>query len=441
MKQKISRIAQFMHADIWRIRSNQLKGSKQFLIRNLRVLLLSFRGFDEDKCQLRASALTYYSLLSIVPVIAMAFGIAKGFGFEQKFEQLLMKNMQGQEEVVMRILEFSRNMLENTRGGLIAGIGVALLFWAVIKVLGQIETSFNDIWGVKKSRSLPRKFADYLSIMLICPVLLIASSSVTVLIAAQITMLVNKLSFLGPVGSLILLSLKILPYAVLWVVFTFLYIFMPNTKVQFKSGLIAGILAGTLYQLVQWAYITFQVGASKFGAIYGSFAALPLFLVWLQLSWLVVLLGAEIAFAEQNVDTYEFEPDCLKVSRSFKQLVSLVIMHACVKRFHLGQPPQISAEIARQFEIPIRLTREVIFELTEAGLLVEVVNESKQMAYQPARDIERLTLKEVLETLNNHGSDNIPVAQTPETEKFRKSFSAFAKTIEKMPENYLLKDV
>ncbi len=341
----------------------------------------------------------------------------------------------------MRILEFSRNMLENTRGGIIAGIGVALLFWAVIKVLGQIETSFNDIWGVKKGRSLPRKFTDYLSIMLICPVLLIASSSVTVMITSQITLLVNKLLFLGPVGSLILFSLKILPYAVLWVVFTFLYVFLPNTKVQFKSGLIAGILAGTLYQLVQWAYITFQVGASKFGAIYGSFAALPLFLVWLQISWLVVLLGAEIAFAEQNVDTYEFEPDCLKVSRSFKQLMALVIMQSCVKRFHLGQPPQTSDEIAHDFEIPIRLTRQVIFELSEAGLLVEVLTETKATAYQPARDIEKLSVKDVLDVLDKYGSDNIPFAQTPEADKFRASVAAFDKTIARLPENYVLKNV
>jgi len=441
MKEKINQLFQFVKSDIWRIRLANIKGSRWFLIRNLRVLLLAFRGFDEDKCQLRASALTYYSLLSIVPVIAMAFGIAKGFGFEQRFEQMLMKNMQGQEQVVMRILEFSRNMLENTRGGIIAGIGVALLFWAVIKVLGQIETSFNDIWGIKKARSLPRKFADYLSIMLICPVLLIASSSVTVLIASQITMLVNKLSFLGPIASVILLSLKILPYAVLWVVFTFLYIFMPNTKVNFKSGLIAGILAGTLYQLVQWAYITFQVGASKFGAIYGSFAALPLFLVWLQLSWLVVLFGAEVAFAEQNVDTYEFEPDCLKVSQSFKQLVALVIMHSCVQRFHRAQPPQTSNEIAHAFEIPIRLTRQVIYDLTEAGLLIEVLSETKATAYQPARDIESLSVKDVMDALTMHGSDNIPFAQTKEVEKFRVSFASFAKSIQKLPENYLLKDI
>ncbi len=405
-------------------------------------MLLAVRGFTEDRCQLRASALTFYSLLSIVPVVAMAFGVAKGFGLEKLLEKRILEQMQGQEEVVERVVEFARSMLDNTQGGLVAGIGIAVLFWTVIKVLGHIESSFNNIWGIKEDRKLGRKFSDYLSIMLICPVLLMMSGSVTVLMSSQVTLIVEKLSFLGPLGDVILLSLKILPLAVIWVVFTFIYMFMPNTKVNFKSALIGGIVAGTIYQIVQFGYITFQVGAAKYGAIYGSFAALPLFLIWMQLSWLIVLFGSEVSFSEQNVEMYEFEPDCLKVSDSFKKLVSLNITHLCVKQFHRAQKPLGADEIAHQLEIPIRLVRQILFNLTEAGILSEVKQNALQdSAYQPARYIGDLTVTEVLSKLDRQGTDSIPVSESNELKRLEESLNQFQEVMEKSPANVALKDL
>ena len=181
-----SKIMNFLKKDIWRIRLKSYSGSKSFFLRQLRIIVLAVRGFDEDKCMLRASALTFYSLLSIVPVIAMMFGVAKGFGLQKRIEIEVLKKMQGQEEVGKRIIDFANSLLENASGGVIAGIGVAFLFWAIIKVLSNIEHSFNDIWGVRTSRTFGRKFSDYLSIMLICPILLIVSSSVTVFVASQV---------------------------------------------------------------------------------------------------------------------------------------------------------------------------------------------------------------------------------------------------------------
>ncbi len=215
---QIAQSIQFLKADIWRVRTSKLSTQKSFWIRQLRIILLAIRGFAEDKCQLRASALTFYSLLSVVPVVAMAFGIAKGFGFERLLERQLVENLQGQQEVLERIIGFANTLLENTRGGLIAGVGVAVLFWTVIKLLGNIEKSFNDIWGINTPRTMGRKFSDYLSVMLICPFLLIMASSVTVLIANYVTLIVDSLSFLGPLAGGILLSLKILPYAFIWIV-------------------------------------------------------------------------------------------------------------------------------------------------------------------------------------------------------------------------------
>ncbi len=439
---QLSQSVQFLKTDIWRIRSSKLSGQKSFWIRQLRIILLAIRGFAEDKCQLRASALTFYSLLSIVPVVAMAFGIAKGFGFEKVLERQMIEKLQGQEEVVERVIGFAQSLLENTQGGLIAGIGIIVLFWTVIKVLGNIESSFNDIWGIKKARSMGRKFTDYLSVVLICPILLIMASSVTVLITSQVTLIVERLSFLGPLADVILFSLRILPYGVIWIVFTFIYIFMPNTKVHPKAALLAGIIAGTIYQVVQLLYITFQVGVSRYGAIYGSFAALPLFLIWLQLSWLIVLFGAEVSFAQQNVETYEFEPDSLKVSHSFKRLLSLSITHFCVKRFHEGQKAPTADEISHQLEIPIRLVRQILFELTESGILSEVnLNDPERMAYQPARTIEDLTVSSVLDKLDQQGIDSIPIVESKSLARLKEGLGQFREAIERSPANVTLKDL
>ena len=347
LRNKFSASSQFLKSDIWRLHAHKLDRRKLFYINPLRILLLAIRRFYDDKCDLRASALTFYTLLSIVPVVAMAFGVAKGFGLEKILEAQLLAKLEGQPEVADRLLGFARALLDNTKGGAIAGVGVAVLFWSVIKVLGNIESALNDIWGISKARAMGRKLADYLSVMMICPVLLIIASSVTLLVTTQITTMVEKLAFLGHAGGMIIFLLKLLPYTVIWFLFTFMYVFMPNTKVQLKSAICGGILAGTIYQLTQFAYIKFQVGVSGYGAIYGSFAALPLFLVWLQLSWLIVLFGAEVSFAHQNVAAYEFAADCASLSHRFKRTVALFITHHCVKAFvHAHSAPKILATVS-----------------------------------------------------------------------------------------------
>jgi len=438
----ISKIIRFLKTDIWRIRSKDISRSKSFLIKQLRIVLLALRGFDEDKCQLRASALTFYSLLSIVPVAAMAFGIAKGFGLEKLLERQLLEKLPGQEEILLNIVNFARSLLNNTKGGVVAGIGVVVLFWTVIKVLGNIERSFNDIWGIKTQRVLGRRFSDYLSVVLICPFLFIMSSSATVFITTQIVMLTEKFSFLGVFSSMIFFVLKLLPYCMVWILFTFIYIFMPNTKVNFTSGLLAGIVAGSIYEIVQWAYIAFQVGVARYNAIYGSFAALPLFLVWLQLSWLIVLFGAEISFAHQNVDLYEFEPDSLRVSFSFKKLLSLRIAHLLVTNFTEGKKPLTESQISQDLEIPIRLVRQILYELVECGIVCEVKTpEYKKSAYQPARNIDSLTITYIINALEKRGLDNIPVVQTQELKVLSDSLITFGHLIEKSAHNKLLKDI
>ena len=439
----LSKVINFLKTDIWRIRLKNYPPSNSFFLKQLRVVVLAVRGFAEDKCKFRASALTFFSLLSIVPVIAMMFGIAKGFGLEKRVETVLMEKMQGQEEVAEQIITFANSLLENANGGFIAGIGVAFLLWAIIKVLSNIENSFNDIWGVKTPRSIGRKFSDYLSMMLICPFLLVMASSATVAISSQIQDIVQKISILNAIGPLIMLLLRLLPFCTLWITFTFVFIFMPNTKVKLKNGFLAGIIAGTIFQLVQWGYISFQIRvADNYGAIYGGFAAMPLFLLWLQLSWLVVLFGAELSFAYQNVETYEFEQDCLSASYSFKKMLSLLITHQLIQNFCKAEHPWDAEQLSHTLEIPIRLVRQILFELVDSGVLTKVQkDDNKDTAYQPAVDVGKLTIKYVVEALEHRGNTDVPVGKTNEMKKLSECMNTFAGDIEKSPANILLKNL
>jgi len=429
----------FLTRDLWRIRARRLSRGRGFLVRLLRVVVIAARGFKDDKCQLRASALTFYSLLSVVPVVAMAFGIATGFGLDKNLEKELGRVPETYQPVIQKVVEFSKQLLQETQSGLVAGIGVLILFYTVIKVLGQIENSFNDIWGIKRGRSFGRKLADYLMAMLVAPLLFIVSSSATVFISAQVKGMFGDVAMVGPAVGVLL---RALPWAVIWVLFTFVYIFMPNTKVRFSSALIAGIVAGSTYQVLQWGLIKFGVSVSRYNAIYGAFAALPLFLFWLQLSWLVVLFGAEISFAWQNVETYEFEPDCLRVSRKFKRTLSIWIAQLLVEVFDREEKPLTAAEIHDRLEIPVRLVNEILFDLVSAGIARETrEDDSQEVAYLVARPLERFTIKYVLDALEERGTDDIPVRGGEEIERIREALERIAADVENSGGNIALKDI
>ena len=440
----LNSIIDFVTTDIWRVRLEDLPFGKSFLIRQLRIILLTLRGFDEDKCFSRASSLTFNTLLSIVPVAAILFGVAKGFGFETMLRREILEKFPGQaqQEVLAKVISFAESMLQTAKGGVIAGIGTVILFWSVINVLSQIEASLNDIWEIKEARSWGRKFSDYLALMLLSPLIFILSSSATVFITTQITQLTNQIKLLGIISPLIFLSFKFIPYVLIWILFTVIYILMPNTKVNLKAGLMAGIVAGTIFQIVQWAYISFQIGAARYNAIYGSFAALPLFLMWVQISWWVVLFGAELSFANQNVNTYEYEPDSNKVSPAFKKVLTLQVSHLLIKNFAAGERPLIDTDISSRLKMPIRLVHNILYDLVQSRVITETrTKEDQKFGYQPARDINTLTIKYVVDAVDQNGTNNIPVARTAEFETLSHAIEKFREEMEASPANRLLKDI
>ena len=441
----ISRIVHFFKTGIWEIRLKNLSPVKGFLIRYLRIFVLALRGFSQDGCQRSASALTYYSLLNMVPVVAVAFGIAKGFGLEKLIEKQILQMAEKanwQADVTNQIISFSHSLLENVKGGLIAGVGVILLLWTVISILGKIEESFNAIWEVKKSRTLLRKFSDYLTMMVLAPILFVISSSITVVVASQVKVIAQKIAFLGALSYVILFLLNLLPYLSIWFLLTILYLMMPNTRIPLRSGILGGIVAGTLFQIVQWVYIKFQIGVASYGAIYGSFAALPLLLAWLQLSWMIVLFGAEIAFANEHYETYGFQPDYSALSVSSKKHLILKIFHLLIKKFSQGEKPLNASQIADALEIPVRLVRHLLSELTGAGLVVETAKgASDEVTFQPGRSIENITVKYALDAYEQYGSTQIPAAQSDEAEKISVYLKEISDFIERSPGNIVLKEI
>ena len=441
----VSRFLAFFKNDIWEIQLKNLSPLKAFSVKYLRIILLASRGFARDNCQKTASVLTYYSLLNLVPVVAVAFAMAKGFGLEKLIEKQILEMAEKanwQADITTQLISFSHNLLNQAKGGLIAGVGIVLLFWTVISIMGKIEESLNEIWEIKKSRTLIRKFSDYITMMVLGPVLLIISSSATILVASQVKVIVNKIAVLGVFSKVIFILLNLLPYASIWVLFTMLYLIMPNTKIAVRSAILGGVAAGTIAQIVQWVYIKFQIGVASYGAIYGSFAALPLFLGMLQMSWMIVLFGAEIANANEHYETFGFHPDYSRMSVSSKKILMLRIFHLLTKKFSLGEKPLSVHQIAYALEIPVRLVRQFLFELSDVGLVVETTKGIKgEVAFQPGRTIENITVKFTLDEYEKYGTTKIPDYQSDEAEKISRYFKDISETIEKSPSNLRVKEI
>lgn len=430
----------FIKEDIWLLHEQKLPQFKAAIIKSLKILILSVQGFSRDLCPLRASALTLYSILSIVPVIAMLFGIAKGFGFENMLEQRLVEQALDQQAMALQIIGFAQNLLDNTKGGVIAGIGIVVLFWTIINVIGNIEESFNYIWKISKGRSISRKFSDYLSLMLLAPVVLIASSSITVFLKTKITWLITIIQLPEFGAWLVIKALGLSPLTLMIGLFAFTFIFMPNHKINYRAGVIAAVVAGTMYHLSQWVYLSLQIGVSNYNAIYGSFAALPLFVVWLQIGWMIVLFGCEMAFFLQNYETYRNNNRFSDLSFSLKKVIALQITHLIIKNFIQLNNPFTASEIAAKLLIPIAIIQPVLLNLMASHIIVEFKNlDEDDEVYQPAVDINILTIAYIINALEQSGQNQLP--DINQEQLFMNAVNTFRKLMEDSEQNILLKDV
>ena len=443
IRSALSRSRHFFSTGLWSEQLDTLPKRKAMPVRFLRALTASVAAFFKDECMLRASALTFYTLLSIVPVFAIMFGIAKGFSLDKLLEKELMGQLAGQEQVLQRILAFSRNLLENTKGGLIAGVGVVMMFWAAIKVLGNIEVALNAMWDIRKQRTWWRRFSDYIAVMILSPVLLIVAGGVTVFIRTQVSAIAEKFALGGVTGPLVLAALKLSPLILICALFTLIYMTMPNTRVPFKPALGGGIIGAILFQIVQWAYIEFQVGVANYNAIYGSFAALPLFFVWVQTSWTLVLFGAELCYAFQTADTYCSATGCPGLRPHEKKLLSLRIAHLVIQEFSAGRAPSTVPHISQRLRIPAGRVQELVDELRQSGIFTETrTRKNRTPAFQPATDISRLSLQRVIEALEHAGPpENVVPPSIADSDSIEEAMRELNRAAAQSPANRLLKDL
>jgi len=431
----LEKLRTFFREEIWSHDLRSKSRRRTFLIRQARIYFLAFRGFFEDRASVRAAALTYFTMLSIVPIFAIAFAIARNFGFEDRMHEVISNNMQGQDEIMKWVTGMVDSLLNKTRGGVLAGVGGIVLFWSVIQVLNNIEASFNDIWQIRKSRSPMRKFSDYLAIMILTPFAIGISG--TVMVKIQTT--AESFELLKPLVGFLF---KTVPYVSIWVLFTMVYIVMPNTKVKLRYALIAGIFAGTVALIFQSLYQDLQIGVFRFNTLYGSIAAIPLFLLWLQITWLIVLMGAEISFAYQNIENYEFEEHALDLSHNNKRILTLLITYHIVRNFEEGGEPWNAHALSHELGIPIRLVNQLVFDLVEAGILAELASEnSKERSYLPAVDINRITVEYIYTKMEMRGGDQMVVTESEVLGKITAIHEHLLHSIRESPSNILLKDL
>ncbi len=436
MNKFIQRTIKYVKEDIWRVRKFELSKPHILIINTIRIIYLAIKGFIYDRCQQKASALTFYSLLSVVPILALVIGIATGFGLDKVVERELVSHLANQREILDYTLHMARTYVSNTHEGIVVGIGLALLFWSVMKVLGNIEHSLNEIWEVTRSRSFARKFTDYLAIVIVATLFLISSSSMLVFVAGKFSQFELFSNSLGKFVNLIL------PFVLISLVFIMLFYIMPNTKVKVWSAVVGGVVSGILFQLLQYYYFHFQVGVSRYNSIYGSFAALPLFLIWMQSSWLVILFGAEVAFAVENVNSYEFEADTKSLSPKYKKVVALAISHNVIKRFEQGLSPSHSLQMSVDLKLPVRLVNEVVHALINARIIIEVnaVNDEDDGGLIPAVDINKLTSFDIISRLETTGVSDVYYEETEQVKMFKKVIDDFVNGMNHADSNKLLKD-
>ncbi len=379
----------------------------RWFVQQYKLLFYTARGLVEHGTMIRSAALTFYTLMSLVPILAVVFAVVKGFGLADGLVQNLYALFPQSPEMIDYIVSFAEKALARTQGGVVATVALVMLFWAVIRVFGSIESAFNNIWEVKVQRSIARQWSDYVAIVMIVPVLWI--------IAGAVGGYARELLGFGS-GWLCSLLSQAMSVVVIWAMFTFLYLMIPNARVRFTSALMAGIVAGTAFALFQWGYLYVQRWMTSYNAIYGSFAALPLFLVWMQTSWQILLFGGELSFAYQNVVRFGEERESLRISYDQRRKILLSVMLTVVGHFRDEGGATPAGTIRQRLELPTRIVNDVLYQLVQAGQLIAVPmgDDDRDMAFMPAHDIATLTLCGVLEAVERSGQGSFAPAPTPE---------------------------
>jgi membrane protein len=391
------RAKQFLLHDIWDIELSSLSRARRSIVKMLRVLQLVIKGFGEDECLLHASALTYVTLMALIPMIAIVFSILKGLGAGQDAMDRMMEQLSTMPEQFRGFVENLLVTVSNANVVAVGWIGVIALLIMVVQMLSSVETSFNRVWGIRTSRNLLRKTANYISILVVVPILIMTAVTVTATLSNGTFIL--KLGLAAPAYRSML---RLAPVLASWLAFTFLYVFMPNTRVQVLPALISGLAATVLWLAWQKLYIALQVGIARYNVLYGTFLSVPIFLMWLYFSWVIVLLGAEIAFAIQNHATYRMERAAHTASAKSRLLLALGVVLDAARALQADKPPFETAGYARAHRVPVRLLNEIVHVLVNAKLLAETAE--KQGCYVLLKTPEKISARDIIGVIMQDGT-------------------------------------
>jgi membrane protein len=431
-----------IRTDIWKTPMDRLTGNKAYWIRQVRIIYMVIKGIRRDNIYIKASALTFFTILSVIPLIALAFGIAKGFGLHDELRAQIIMQFHNQEQVMAWILDFANNMLEEASGGWIAGVGIALLFYTVGQLLNYVETTINSIWRVDETRVWYRKMTDYLAIIIMVPVIFIASSSVTVLANTKLNDLLSQSEMLEVFKPVVSFLVQLIPFILLCILATAAFLVMPNTRVKIRPAIVAGLITGIALQLLQILYVQSQIGITKLGTLYGSFAAVPLLMIWVQVTWVALLMGAQLSYYMQNITRYEFEFDVQTVSPKQKKRLSLLVMHCLTDDFIKGIKPRAPEEISHDLSLPVRTVHDCLDQLRASELVTQLWDETDdRYVYQPATDINRMTLSFLLDKMDSSGSIHKIVVNNADYKKIDLALNKFETMIASSETNILLRDI
>lgn len=408
-RRKATRLIHYASTGVWHDRRNSL------LVRLVKIVNLTVKSFMSTDLQSTACALTYRLLLALVPALALLFAIGRGFGFQNLLTTQLFSYFPSQQKALEVAMKFVDSYLAQASEGLFVGVGIVVLLWTLISLISSVEDAFNRIWGVKHGRTLWRKITDYTAIFLILPILMVCGSGLTAFMMSSVE---DYLPFMTPLVSILLDIASVL---LIWLFFTGLYMLVPNTKVKFKNAFPAGILAGIAFQVLQALFVSGQVYVSKYNAIYGGFAFLPLLLIWLQLVWLFTLAGALLCYSAQSISDYALDEDIYGISFKYKRLIGIGLLAVMIQRYAKGLPAMSAGAMERSFGVPLRLVTNLLGEMEEMKLICRVMpaNKSGVVVFQPSRDLSHLTVGEAIETFRDQGSKNFVT-------EFGKSFASLS---------------
>ena len=427
----------FISTDIWRITGHELSRTRRFFYSVIKTIYLAIRGYVRNNLGVRAAALTYSITFAIVPLIALIVAIAKGFGIENYIEKTLQDTFIAQANLIPTVMGFVEKYLKTMQGGIFIGIGVVILLYSVMNLFMQIESTLNNIWQVQKSRSIFKQFTTYFAGIFLFPVLVGVTSGLSIYING-----ILKTTFIYQIYSpFAQFSVIVVPYLTSILMFTIIYLIVPNTRVRFLNALIAGILAGIAFQLFQTLYVNGQISLTRYNAVYGGFAAIPLMLLWLNISCQIFLIGAEISYVSQNLRNFDYEVDTDNISNRYKLYLEFFVAYIIVKRFEQSKPPMTVEDIVSEYKLPIRLLNQILTVLTNSNIIIPVKKDKIETAYQPAVDINQLTINKMYSKIDLTGSDLFLNSKNEKMDAFWQKMRELQSKTDKLREDILLKDI